>query len=331
MTSLNSKNHYPFFGLLCCLTAVALSLLFTPNRSADAGQRSLIQVNSTADGTDQQCYLILPSNYDADTTNRPLLVSLHSWSADLNQRNTSLEQLADEKGWIYLFPNFRGANKTPQACGSKLAQQDILDATEWAKSNLRVDKRRIYLTGVSGGGHMTMLMAARYPEQWTAASAWVGISDLSLLYKKHADTRYGEMMRKSCGGAYGDSCAVNKQYIMRSPKTFLRKANSIVLDIAAGIHDGHTGSVPITHSILAFNLIAKANKQPGVSKEEIKLLSTPTGRLTNPLDSDMETDEALGRDIHLRRYAGNSRLTIFEGGHEGISSAAISWLEKHKK
>ena len=118
---------------------------------------------------------------------------------------------------------------------------------------------------------------------------------------------------------------------MRSPKTFLRKANSIALDIAAGIHDGHTGSVPITHSILAFNLIAKANKQPGVSKEEIKLLSTPTGRLTNPLDSDMETDEALGRDIHMRRYAGNSRLTIFEGGHEGISSAAISWLEKHKK
>ena len=67
------------------------------------------------------------------------------------------------------------------------------------------------------------------------------------------------------------------------------------------------------------------------AKITFKQLSKPTGRLNEPLKSDQETDESLGREIHLRRYAGNSRLTIFEGGHEGISTAAISWLEKHKK
>ena len=331
MRQANSRIWFPYWAqhwsqmmVLCCL-CIGIGC------HVNASERTLVKIKSSADDTDQPCYLILPANYKSDNVKRPLLVSLHSWSADLNQRNESLEKLADEKGWIYLFPNFRGANRTPQACGSELAQTDILDATAWAKSNLRVDTSRVYLTGVSGGGHMTMLMASRYPEQWTAASAWVGISDLALWYKKHADTRYGEMMRKVCGGAYGDSFKVNKEYIKRSPKLYLKKSPNIVLDIAAGIHDGHTGSVPITHSIFAFNAIARANKQPGVSDNEIKLLSKPTGRLDEPLKSDQETDKSLGREIHLRRYAGNSRLTIFEGGHEGISTAAISWLEKHKK
>ncbi|MFL2869788.1 MAG: alpha/beta hydrolase family protein [Pirellulaceae bacterium] len=327
----SSQKSIPYRIQEWSLVIIIYCLCFGLTYQVNASERTLVKIKSSADGTDQPCYLILPTNYESDDVKRPLLVSLHSWSADLNQRNESLEKLADEKGWIYLFPNFRGANRTPQACGSELAQTDILAATEWAKSSLRVDTSRVYLTGVSGGGHMTMLMASRYPEQWTAASAWVGISDLALWYKKHADTRYGEMMRKSCGGAYGDSSKVNKEYIKRSPKLYLKKAPNIALDIAAGIHDGHTGSVPITHSIFAFNAIARANSQPGVSSDEIKQLSKPTGRLNEPLKSDQETDESLGREIHLRRYAGNSRLTIFEGGHEGISTAAISWLEKHKK
>ncbi len=331
MRRANSQIRTPYWAQKWAQIVVICCLCICVECNVNAGERTLVKIKSSADGTDQPCYLILPANYESDNVKRPLLVSLHSWSADLNQRNESLEKLADEKGWIYLFPNFRGANRTPQACGSELTQTDILDATEWAKSNLRVDTSRVYLTGVSGGGHMTMLMASRYPKQWTAASAWVGISDLALWYKKHADTRYGEMMRKSCGGAYGDSYKVNKEYIKRSPKLYLKKAPNIALDIAAGIHDGHTGSVPITHSIFAFNAIARANKQPGVSDDEIKLLSKPTGRLDEPLKSDQETDKSLGREIHLRRYAGNSRLTIFEGGHEGISTAAISWLEKHKK
>ena len=60
----------------------------------------------------------------------------------------------------------------------------------------------------------------------------------------------------------------------------------------------------------------------------MKQLSIPQGRLENPLPVDREQDAALGRDIYLRRYSGQSRLTIFEGGHEGISVAAIDWLKR---
>jgi dipeptidyl aminopeptidase/acylaminoacyl peptidase len=296
-----------------------------------AGERRKVFIKSTVDGTPQPSYVILPKGFDPEGKSVPLIVALHSWSGDLEQRRQDREQLAERRGWIYLAPNFRGRNDNPAACGSQLAQQDILDAVEWAQEKYPIDKRRVYLTGASGGGHMTMLMAGRHPDVWAAASAWVGISDLAAWHKKHADTRYGEMMRRSCGGAPGDSAEVDKQYRARSPLTHLHRAVNVPLDIAAGVHDGYTGSVPIRHSLDAFNMIAKAAKSTTISEDEIKQISRKNGRLDKPLASDQVKDASFGREIYLRRTANKARVTIFEGGHEGIATAAIEWLAKHKK
>ena len=176
-----------------------------------AGERMKMSIPSSADGTKQPSYVILPDGFDPNGTAVPLLVSLHSWSGDLEQRNAPLEQLAEQRGWVYLFPNFRGRNDNPAACGSELAQQDIVDAVQWAKNRFPIDGRRIYLTGSSGGGHMTMLMAARHPDIWAAASAWVGISDLAAWHKKHAGSGYGDMMEAACGGPPGSGDAVDEQ------------------------------------------------------------------------------------------------------------------------
>lgn len=314
------------------ITLIVVCLLLVGTTPAVvAGQRSKIFVVSSIDKTTQPSYLILPDDYSEDARPRPLLVSLHSWSGDLEQRNKPLEKEANRRGWIYLFPNFRGRNDTPQACGSELAQQDILDAVDHVQAKYRVDDARIYLTGVSGGGHMTMLMAGRFPDRWTAASAWVGISDLAAWHGKHAKGGYGQMMRKCCGGAPGDSPAVDKQYRQRSPLTYLGRAAKLPLDIAAGVHDGHKGSVPIRHSLEAFNELAKANGDTRISEEEILQLSRPEGRLTAPQASDRVTDESFGRAIHLRRRTRAARVTIFEGGHEGIAKAAVAWLAQHPR
>lgn len=296
-----------------------------------AGERTKVSIKSTADGTEQPCYVILPEGFDATGEPVPLLVSLHTWSGNVEQRNLPLEQLADQRGWIYLFPHFRGPNSHPDACGSAKAQQDILDAVAWAKVNYPVDPKRIYLTGVSGGGYMTMLMVGCHPDVWTAASAWVGISDLAAWHERHAKSRYGAMVRESCGGAPGDSEAVDRQYRERSPMTHLHRAKDVPLEIAAGVHDGHKGSVPIRHSLEAFNTIARAAGATPISEEEIVQLSRKDGRLDDPLPSDQVDDPTLGRKIYLRRHAGPVRVTVFEGGHEGIATAAIAWLERHAK
>ncbi len=306
----------------------------TPSKTRAEGTviRRKVMIPSTADGADQPCYVTLAADFNPSQPAVPLLVSLHSWSGDVEQRSLSqqtLETMAIERGWIYLFPNFRGPNQHPDACGSAKAQQDILDAVAWARTRYPIDPRRIYLTGSSGGGHMTMLMVGCHPDIWTAASAWVGISDLAAWHKQHAGDRYGAMLRASCGGAPGDGPSVDQQYRERSPLNHLARAANLPLDIAAGIHDGHRGSVPIRHSLDAFNEIAKAVDAELVSDEEIRQLSQPDGRLERPRPSDQVADPVLGRKIFLRRCAGKSRVTIFEGGHEGLPGSAITWLEKH--
>ena len=284
-----------------------------------------------ADGTTQPAFVMLPEGFSPDGPARPLLVSLHSWSSDYTQRHEELESGALERGWIYLHPDFRGRNDNPEACGSESAQQDILDAVAWAKREYPVDEDRVYLTGSSGGGHMTLQMAARHPDQWTAASAWVPISDMAAWYDTHRtrDTRYAEMMRGCTGGEPGESEAIDREYRERSPLTWLAGAKDVPLDIAAGIRDGHEGSVPIRHSLEAFNAVARAAGGEPVSEDEIVELSAgPEARLSSPRESDQAEDPALGRAIYLRRTAGKARVTIFEGGHEGVASAQLDWLDR---
>lgn len=306
--------------VLLPLAAAGLLAGATPER---------IEVVSTLDGSVQPSYLFVPDAPSAEP--RPLLVSLHTWSGDLEQRNPALTKLALDRGWLVLLPDFRGRNDHPEACGSLLAQQDILDAVAQVAASQSVDRRRIYLAGTSGGGHMTMLMAGRHPEIWAAASAWVGISDLAAWYRKHAGQGYGRMLVKCCGGEPGDSQRVDAEYRDRSPVTWLAAATRLPLDLAAGVHDGHKGSVPVRQTIDAFNVVARAVGGEPVSEEEIAQISRPDGRLDHPLASDQVTDPTFGRAIHLRRQAGLCRVTIFEGGHEGLAKAAIEFLAQHVK
>jgi len=307
------------------------------------GERTLVSFTSTADKTEQKCFVTLPTVKPMEPM--PLLVSLHSWSGDLTQRSPELEAAATARGWLVIAPNFRGVNEKPEACGSKLAQQDILDAVEYAAKNHNIDRKRIYLTGSSGGGHMTMLMAGAHPQLWAAASAWVGIGDLASWSKLHADDKYGAMCRKCCGGAPGDSPAVDAEYKARSPNTHLAGAVAVPLDIAAGIYDGHFGSVPVRHSMEAFNVVARANVgTPGssaadaginyagpIDEETIAKHSAAPWYSTCPTVEGESLDKTFDRTIYFRRTSGNCRLTLFEGGHERLDMTVIDWLERHKK
>ncbi len=314
-------------GILICAAIVLVTHL------AWGGERTKHLVPSSAKRAAQPCYVILPAGFQPTGKPVPLLVMLHSWSGDVEQRNEKFELAAQRRGWVYLFPNFGGINDHPEACGSEEAQQDILDAITWACAKYPIDKRRVYLTGESGGGHMTMLMASRHPEPFAAASAWVGISDLAAWHQLHAGDGYGEMLRKCCGGKPGDSAAVDQEYRARSPLTHLAglAKSGLPLEIAAGVHDGHKGSVPIRQSLLAFNAIASAAGAETISAEELAQLSRPDGRLEKPRDGDEAEDKSFGRKLYLRRTAAACRVSIFEGGHEGLPEAALDWLAWHKK
>lgn len=263
----------------------------------------------------------------------PLLVHLHSWSATYSNSG-ELKQVRAEaarRKWVFLSPDFRGPNNRPEACGSDLAVVDIVDAVAYARKNARIDASRIYLVGGSGGGHMSLMMAGRHPKLWTAVSSWVPISDLA---EWHASTkakglRYAQMMEQCCGGPPGP--ATDSEYRKRSPLTYLAKAKGLPVSIHVGIHDGHSGSVPVSHSLRAFNVLAKVNGKPDrVFREEDILHMVEREQV--PASLALPNPEPEGKfTALLRRSAGPARITIFEGGHATDFQTAVSWLATHVK
>jgi len=292
----------------------------------------VVSIPSTLDGQAQSAHFWAPPKARDQPT--PLLVFLHSWSSTYKQDCTPWWKEASDRGWLYLQPDFRGANTRPEACGSPLARQDVLDAIDWVCSQHQVDRSRIYLAGASGGGHMAMLMASRHPERFSGVSAWVGISDLAEWHRFQSrgakPSRYAENVVACCGGPPAASEAVAAQYFERSPISWLKNTGDLPLDLTAGVHDGKTGSVPIAQTLRAFNVIANARGAETVSDEEMTQLQEK-GRLDAPRKEDQEIDPSYDRALHLRRHAGAARVTIFEGGHEGLAAPGCAWLAKQKR
>ena len=285
--------------------------------------RHRVEISSSVDGSLQPSYIVIPERRNPSTA-APLVVVLHTWSFDLEQRQPDLELAVAARGWILLAPNFRGRNDRPEACGSTVAQQDVLDAVAWVRSHYAIDERRIYVLGLSGGGFMTMLMTARHPDLWAAASAWVGISDLGDWYAAHRDDNFGRMMRGCFGGAPADNDGAAAEVRARSPIRYLNPRLKVPLDLAAGRYDS---TVSITHSLRAMQAVAPT----AVTDTEIALLTGAGSGLLGPAPSDTASDALLGRRIFLRRTVGKFRVTIFDGGHEWIPRAAVDWLAQHRK
>ena len=291
-----------------------------------------IKYPSSADSSSQPAIFYAPES--ELKTPVPLLVGLHTWSADYRQvgGRCPYGPWCIKNTWAFIGPDFRGPNKRPQACGSQLAVDDIIIAVKYAQKVANIDANRIYLVGVSGGGHMAMLMAGRAPEIWAGVSAWAGISDLKAWHAecKKAKRRYATDIEKSCGGPPGKSDAVDLEYKNRSPLTWLGKAKlaGVNLDINTGINDGHSGSVPISHTLLAFNAVADPTDR--ISDADIAHM-VEKSEVPTHLRKKL-SDRTYGPRIPLmRKISGAARVTIFQGGHEIVPTAALTWLSQQKK
>jgi len=322
------SRHSARTTLLCAvlaLAAVALTIRLEALGNATSARqtptpsdRQALDIPSSLDGSSQRSYLVVPPALPAGP--RPLLVILHAWSSNNEGRWPPIEREAATRGWLVLTPNFRGPSDHPEGCGSLLAQQDILDAVAFVQEKLpkiEVDKKRIYLMGYSGGGFMTMLMAARHPETWAAASAWAGIADLAAWYQETSQDNLRDQLRACFGGPPDDR--LTAEYRERSPIAYLRPSLTVPIEIAHGDHDPQ---VSVTHALRAFDLLAPGAVS-GKQVEQIK--SRKSG------SAPSERDSLLKGDILLRRSVGSFRLTIYDGGHDYYALAGMAWLAEHSR
>jgi hypothetical protein len=159
-------------------------------------------------------------------------------------------------------------------------------------------------------------------------SAWVPITDLAAWHaeSKTRKNNYAKMLEQSCGGAPGP--ATEAEYRHRSPLFHLAAAKDVPLDINTGIHDGHTGSVPVSHSLRAFNVLAAPDKQ--ITAEDIDFMVREQ-KIPSALAAETQVDPEREKATLFRRSSGNARVTVFEGGHESESSSAVLWLSRQRK
>lgn len=287
-----------------------------------------VVIISSVDQARQPAYFRTAAGLEA----RPLIVSLHSWSGDYTQKDT-LSWMAAANNYNYIHPDFRGKNDRPEACGSELAIQDIEDAIGFAIREGQVDTSEIHVIGVSGGGYATLLtyLRSRYPVK--TFSAWVPISNLVDWYYESVG-RKQKYARDMAQVTHPDQAGPSNYTLdpeearRRSPvfmATPVDRRESSKLYLYAGIHDGYTGSVPITQSLRFFNKVVRDldpdNTDDLISTEEmLRLLERRNSQIDHP------SKVATG-DTHFRRqHRGRVQVTIFEGGHQMLPDRLLEPL-----
>ena len=274
----------------------------------------------TVDGLNQKAYLYKTTSKKA----QPLIVSLHTWSGNYEQKD-EIAQMAANKDYNYIHPDFRGANNKMDACCSDLAMLDIDKAIDFAIANANVDPTKIFVIGVSGGGFATLNVLMRSKHAIKKLSAWAAITDLQQWYKDSkakGDHYWKDVLL--CTSGLKENLNITEAR-KRSPlfRETPLKIKSADIEIYAGVNDGVDGSVPFTHSIHFYNKLLNdlkvKNKKYYVSKKEIKLLI----KFRKPLGDFGQIGD---RAVCLIKQYKNIKLTIFTGGHEMLTAYAFDQL-----
>lgn len=313
-------------------SAVAASpLMKMPKRAAwkkAAPQVKAITIMSSADRTPQPALF-----YDSGSARKkPLLLVLHSWSADYQQQFSIPYGIwAVQNDWVFIHPDYRGAFTNPGATASEAAVQDVLDAVAYAEKHARIDESRIYIAGFSGGAMMTLIMVGRYPELWAGAVAWVPVYDLAEWYRttRNATHDYSRHIANSCGGPPTAGTKAAEECAKRSPAAYLKNARGrgVPVYIATGIDDTF---VPPSHSLRAFNDLAA--EEDHIRPSDIAFI---TRRHKIPPHLPAAPPDRLYADAGVRllfeRESNGAVLKIFKGGHDVIYNAGLSWLSGLRK
>src|SRR3954469_1470415 len=116
---------------------------------------------------------------------RPLVVVMHGCTQTASSMEVAgWEALADAYDFALVYPQQRSANQS-LSCFDWYVPGDIArDAGEAASvvqmvdteiATHGVDRRRVYVTGLSAGGAFTAVMLAAYPDRFAAGSIMSGL------------------------------------------------------------------------------------------------------------------------------------------------------------
>lgn len=208
--SVRSAALFPLLSFVACLVACsAPGDAGTPQDAAETDGDNLGRVSAeldavTAFGTNPaqlKMYKHVPAKVPAGP--RPLVVALHGCTQTAAAyESTGWSDLADEWGFYVVYPEQNTTRNNSSGCFNwggrwKSAPQtfvltpEALDLNEIArgqgenesikemvdkmKADYAIDDKRVFVTGLSGGGAMTALMLAVWPDVFSGGAIFAGI------------------------------------------------------------------------------------------------------------------------------------------------------------
>ena len=168
---------------LLMLFVLTLALLVQPLSSAYAG--NWVFGSASAAGGSRNYKLWVPSSY-TDTKATPLVMVLHgcTQTPDNIAAGTQFNNLANTEEFLVVYPEqswFANFNRCwnwfqpiHQRRGS--GEPAILAAmVDDIRSSYNIDTRQVYVTGISAGGAMAVIMGATYPDVFSAVGVVAGL------------------------------------------------------------------------------------------------------------------------------------------------------------
>ena len=176
-------------ALLAGLLIVGLSLLaraaeLHPAPGKQVATSTTVKVAGD-DGQEREVtlryWLFVPADYSADESKKwPLLLFLHG----SGERGDDLE-IVKEHGppkLVEAKPDFPCVTISPQCPqDTRWNAAELAKLVESVANNLRIDRQRLYVTGLSMGGSGTWSLLAKYPGLFAAAVPICGRGDLTQL------------------------------------------------------------------------------------------------------------------------------------------------------
>ena len=93
----------------------------------------------------------------------------------------------------------------------------------------------------------------------------------------------------------------------------------------------HSGSVPVSHSLRAFNAVAAGHRSTEDMVRDPEIEQLVKNRKLTAAEAAPREIAGLDREIVLHRQSKDSEVIIFDGGHESLPEAAIAWLSLKRR
>lgn len=167
------KNIFIFFILILSINIVYCQPLNT-----------LTEINNFGKNTGN-LNMYIYNNLPVDSVKKPLVVVLHGCGENAKRAAelTGWNKLADINDFVVLYPEQKFWNN-PNLCFNWFNNNDIeknkgecesiFQMVKYAIKNYSIDNNKIYITGLSAGAAMSVVMVSTYPELFQSGAIFAG-------------------------------------------------------------------------------------------------------------------------------------------------------------